>query len=220
MQLGTENVEFEFRIIERRGIDEPAKPGSISIDRDFFTIVRQAKEAILQAASRVKAELTEAGIAVELDDRDNLSPGFKFHEWELLGVPLRVEIGPKDVAKGSVMCVSRLNREKTVVPQGDVKTRVVELLDGIQTRMLQIAKERRDAATFEVDSYDEFKAKLADPGGFLLAHWCGDGKCEERVQEETKATIRCLAFDQPEESGSCLVCGGASKKRAHFARAY
>ena len=80
--------------------------------------------------------------------------------------------------------------------------------------------ERRDAATFEVDDYDEFKAKLEDPGGFLLAHWCGDGACETRVQEETKATIRCLAFDQPEEKGACMICGGASNKRAHIAKAY
>ncbi len=133
---------------------------------------------------------------------------------------MRIEIGPRDLTKGSVMCVSRLNREKTIVPQDDVESRVPQLLDQIQQKMLEAARKRLDAATFDVSDYEEFKARLADPGGLLRAHWCGDRACEERVQEETKATIRCLAFDQPEEAGACLVCGGASSKRAHFARAY
>ena len=94
------------------------------------------------------------------------------------------------------------------------------LLDEIQSELLEAARARRDAATFRVDSYDELKEKLADPGGFLKAHWCGDGKCEERIQEETKATIRCLAFDEPDEAGRCIICDGASQKRAHFAKAY
>ena len=133
---------------------------------------------------------------------------------------MRVEIGPRDLTQGSVMCVSRLNREKTSVPQEDVVSRVPQLLDQIQHQLLEAARKRQDAATFDVSDYDEFKERLADPGGFLRAHWCGDGACEERIQRETKATIRCLTFDQPEEAGTCLVCGGASSKRAHFARAY
>ncbi len=178
------------------------------------------KAEILEAASSTQQRLVQAGLSVELDDRDNLSPGFKYHEWEMLGVPLRVEIGPKDLTQGSVMCVSRLNREKTSVPQEDVVSRVPQLLDQIQHQLLEAARKRRDAATFDVSDYDEFKERLADPGGFLRAHWCGDAACEERIQRETKATIRCLTFDQPEEAGSCLICGGASSKRAHFARAY
>jgi prolyl-tRNA synthetase len=178
------------------------------------------KAEILEAASRVRQDLVGAGFRVELDDRDNLSPGFKYHEWELAGVPLRVELGPKDLQKGSVACVTRLSREKSFVPMGDVGTRAGELLEKVQQDLYAAALERRAAATLEVDDYDEFKSKLVDPGGFLLAHWCGDGACEERVQEETKATIRCLAFDRPEESGACVVCGGPSSKRAHFAKAY
>jgi len=178
------------------------------------------KEKILEAASDVRRKLTAAGLSVELDDRDNLSPGFKFHEWEMLGVPLRIELGPKDLEKGSVCCVTRLDRKKNFVPVDEIETRVPELLDGIQRSLLEAARERRDAATFEIDDYDAFKAKLEDPGGFLLAHWCGDAACEERIQDETKATIRCLALDQPEEQGACMICGNPSKKRAHFARAY
>ena len=102
----------------------------------------------------------------------------------------------------------------------NLELEVPAMLDAIQDELLQAARRRRDAATFEVNSYDEFKQKLADPGGFLLAHWCGGGECEKKVQEETKATIRCLAFDQPDEKGACIVCGGDSPKRAHFAKAY
>jgi len=175
---------------------------------------------ILDAASSVAGRLRSAGLSVELDARENLSPGFKFHEWELAGVPLRVELGPKDLAKGSVVCVKRTNREKRVVALDGLEGAVNALLDEIQRAMFEAARARRDAATFAVESHEEFKARIEDPGGFLLAHWCGSAACEERVKTETKATIRCLAFDQPEEPGRCMVCGEPSKKRAHFAKAY
>jgi prolyl-tRNA synthetase len=178
------------------------------------------KEIILEAAASIADRLRARGLSVELDDRDNLNPGFKYHEWELAGVPLRIEIGPKDIEKDSVVCVKRIERKKHFVPMAEIEESVEKLLDEIQGEMLRAARELREAATFNVDSYDEFKAKIEDPGGFLLAHWCGSGDCEEKVQEETKATIRCLAFDQPDEQGSCIVCGGESSKRAHFAKAY
>jgi prolyl-tRNA synthetase len=178
------------------------------------------KAEILEAASRVRRDLAEAGVRVEFDDRDNLSPGFKYHEWEMLGVPLRVELGPKDLRQGTVACVTRLSREKIFVPLAEVATRAAALLEQVQDDLFAAARRRRDAATFEVEDFDTFKEKLADPGGFLLAHWCGNAACEERVQEETKATIRCLAFEQAEEAGACIVCGGASNKRAHFAKGY
>ncbi len=178
------------------------------------------KAEILEAASRVKNALVEAGLRVEFDQRESLSPGFKYHEWGMLGVPLRLELGPKDLAQGTAVCVSRLDRSKTPVPLGDVRTRVPELLERVQRDLFAAALTRREAATFEVDEYGEFRQKLENPGGFLLAHWCGSPTCETRVQEETKATIRCLAFDQPAEPGACLVCGGRSEKRAHFGKAY
>jgi prolyl-tRNA synthetase len=178
------------------------------------------KEQILQTAGSVADRLRALGLSVKLDDRDNLNPGFKYHEWELAGVPLRIEIGPKDLEKDSVACVKRTERKKAFVPTANIELEVPAMLDAIQDELLQAARRRRDAATFDVNSYDEFKQKLADPGGFLLAHWCGSGECEEKVQEETKATIRCLAFDQPDEKGACIVCGGDSPKRAHFAKAY
>jgi prolyl-tRNA synthetase len=178
------------------------------------------KDEILSAAVRVRQTLADAGLRVELDARDNLSPGFKFHEWELLGVPLRVELGPKDLAKGSVVCVRRQDRQKSFVPLDELVPRLRELLERAHADLYAAAERRREAATFEVDDYETFRGKLADPGGFLLAHWCGGAACEARVQEETGATIRCLAFDRPAERGACVVCGSASPKRAHFAKAY
>ncbi len=177
------------------------------------------RERILETASRLRSALERAGIATRLDDREQLSPGFKFHEWEMLGVPLRLEIGPKDLEQDSVMAVKR-NRKKTPIPLADVERRVGELLDEFQDELLESARARRDAATAPVDTYDEFRARIESPGGFLLAHWCGSPACETRVKDDTKATIRCLAFAQPDESGRCVVCGRPSPKRAHFARAY
>ena len=178
------------------------------------------KDEILSAAARVRQALVDAGLRVELDARDNLSPGFKFNEWELLGVPLRIELGPKDLAKGSVVCVRRQDRQKSFVPLDELVPRTREILERSQADLLASATLRRDTATIEVDDYESLCGKLSDPGGFLLAHWCGDPACEGRIQEETGATIRCLAFDRPAERGSCIVCGRASEKRAHFAKAY
>ena len=178
------------------------------------------KDRILEAAARVAEELRGKGLAVKLDDREATSPGFKFHEWELAGVPLRIELGPKDLAKGSVCCVRRMNRQKSFVPMDEIGQHVPALLEEIQSELFETARKRRDEATFRVDDYAAFKSRLAESGGFLLAHWCGNETCEAQVQEETKATIRCIALDQPEEAGRCFICRGDSKRRVHFAKAY
>ena len=178
-------------------------------------------EKIIAAAKDVEATLKKAGVAVKLDARDNLSPGFKFNEWEMLGVPLRIELGPKDLEKGSVCCVKRLGRAKSFVPVSDVASAVPKLLDELQAELLAAARARRDASTYVVDGYDVFKEKLeAAGGGFLLAHWCGDGACEAAIHEETKATVRVITFDGPAEKGACVRCGNPSTRRVHFAKAY
>jgi len=180
-----------------------------------------AVEKILAAAREVEGTLKKAGIAVKLDARDNLSPGFKYNEWEMLGVPLRIELGPKDLEKGSVCCVKRLGRAKSFVPVAEVASAVPKLLDELQAELLSAARARRDAATHSVDGYDAFKSQLDAPGGgFMLAHWCGDGVCEAAIHEETKATVRVITFDQPAENGACVRCGKPSQRRVHFAKAY
>jgi prolyl-tRNA synthetase len=177
-------------------------------------------DEIVAAANKLRDRLVAAGLKVKVDDRDNVNPGFKYNEWEMLGVPLRLELGPKDIEKNSVMTVKRVGRVKTPVSMDEVETKIPLLLDEIQREMFDAALERREKSTREVNNYDEFKKVNDELGGFLLAHWCGDAACETRVQEETKATIRCLAFDQPDEAGACIACGGASSKRAHFAKSY
>jgi len=177
-------------------------------------------DRILAAARDVESTLKKAGIAVKLDARDNVNPGFKFNEWELAGVPLRIELGPKDLEKGSVCCVKRLNRAKSFVPVGDIATAVPKLLDELQAELYAAARARRDAATFTIDGYDAFKDTLETTGGFLLAHWCGDTACETAIHEETKATVRVITFDGPAETGACVRCGNPSTRRVHFAKAY
>jgi prolyl-tRNA synthetase len=177
-------------------------------------------ERILAAARVVESDLKEAGVRVKLDARDNLSPGFKFNEWELAGVPLRIELGPKDLEKGSVCCVKRLGRAKSFVPVADVAEEVPHLLEQLQAELLAAAKARRESLTFRMDSYDAFKEKLESSGGFMLAHWCGASDCETAIHEETKATVRVITFDGPAEDGVCVRCNGPSKRRVHFAKAY
>jgi prolyl-tRNA synthetase len=178
------------------------------------------KDEILARAREVGRRLREAGLGVEIDERDHVNPGFKFAEWELAGVPLRLELGPKDLAKGSVMAVRRLDRAKEAISMDGVEEHVRRLLDRLQTDLFDAAGARMRAATHTVDTWDEFREKTDATAGFLLAHWCGRAECEERIKDETKATIRCLAFDQPEEDGRCVRCDGESTRRVHFAKAY
>lgn len=159
---------------------------------------------------------------VDLDDREGMTPGFKFNEWELRGVPLRIEVGPKDVEKNQVVFARRDTGEKSFVPQSDLVKRAGETLDAIQANLLVRAKKFRDDNTFRVDTWDDFRARTAGEGGagFLLAHWCGKAKCEKEIQEETKATLRVIPFDQVKEKGRCIKCGDPSEGRVVFAKSY
>ncbi|MBI3447377.1 MAG: proline--tRNA ligase [Acidobacteria bacterium] len=175
---------------------------------------------VMEAADALHRALAAAGARVKIDAREGVRPGFKFNEWELKGVPLRLEMGPKDLDAGQATAVKRTNREKKAIPIGAIPASVPPLLDEIQRDLFDAALKRRDAATHAVDAYADFKTMIESPGGFLRSHWCGDPKCEGQIKEETKATIRCLALDAPEEKGACLICGSPSTRRAHFARAY
>ena len=186
------------------------------------------KQATSEAASKLRAALQEAGLAVTLDDRDTVSPGFKFNEWELKGVPVRIEIGPRDVENGSCVFVPRVptrelkdgeRRQKEFVGLDEAPAVLKAFLDELQAALYQRALAFRESHSRTVDDYQEFKTAIED-GGFFWAHWCGNAECETRVKEETKATIRCLPFDVREEAGTCLVCGGKSERRVVWARAY
>jgi prolyl-tRNA synthetase len=157
---------------------------------------------------------------VRVDWREGRTPGFKFNEWELKGVPLRLEVGPRDVAADQVIVVRRDTREKQAVPLTNLADNVARLLSEIQAELFAAAKRMRVEHTAEVDSYDELKARVAANAGWSLVHWCGDAACEARVKAETKATIRCIPRDLPAEAGRCILCGNVSERRVIFARAY
>ncbi len=180
----------------------------------------EPQEPILEAARRARESLERAGVRVVLDDRPHLSPGFKYHEWELAGVPLRLELGPRDLERHEFLAVRRPDRRKQPVAFDAVAEAVPALLEEVQREMLQSARARRDAATTAVDSYEEFKVTLETRGGFLLAHWCGRTDCEDAIQDETRATIRCIALEGTAEPGRCVRCGQPASRRVHFAKAY
>jgi len=179
------------------------------------------KEKVMEVADRLFAELKTAGVRVKFDDRDNVSSGFKFNDWEMRGVPVRVEIGPKDVEKGTVALARRdkPGREgKTFVSQEGIADTVKSLLTDVQASLLKRATEYRDANIHNVDSYEDLKKVVQD--GWALSYWCESTECEKKVKEEAKATTRNIPFNQPEGEGKCVVCGKASKRKVYFAKAY
>jgi prolyl-tRNA synthetase len=168
----------------------------------------------------IASSLRKQGYSVKFDNRDNLKPGFKFAEWELKGVPVRIAIGPRDLENGTVEVARRDTKEKQVMKMDDVTTAIPKLLDDIQTNIYQRALKFRREKTTKVDSFDAFKKVLDETGGFILAHWDGTAETEARIKEDTKATIRCIPLDAPDESGTCIYSGKPSSKRVMFARAY
>lgn len=179
------------------------------------------KGRVLEATERVSRELSAAGIRVKVDQRENLSPGFKFNDWELRGVPVRIEIGPKDVAKNSVALARRdqPGREgKQFVSQEGLAGTVQALLDTIQQSMLEKARRFREDNTHEATNYDEFKEVVKT--NFARVWWAGDDADEQRVQEETKATLRCYPLEQPGGTGTCFYTDKPADRVAVFGRAY
>jgi prolyl-tRNA synthetase len=179
------------------------------------------KASVMDAARKIRAELVAAEIRVKLDERDGISPGFKFNDWEMRGVPLRIELGPKDVAKGSVVLArrDRPGKEgKSFVPQAGLADAVKTMLVEIQQALFDRALAFRKSNTAEPKDYGEFKAAVER--GFALAHWCGSEDCEVKIKEETKATMRCIPLEQSGEPGKCIFCSQGSKEKAIFAKAY
>jgi prolyl-tRNA synthetase len=181
---------------------------------------KKADPATIVAESKKLADELGLGRGVHVDERLNLSPGWKFHQWEQRGVPIRLELGPRDLESNQVVLVRRDTGEKQPVPRAGLKAAVDATLENMQNSLFQRALELREKNTFTVDDEKTFREKLKDPGGFLLVHWCGDEACEERVQQETQATIRCIPQDAEEEKGYCPFCGKESSRRVIFAKAY
>lgn len=180
---------------------------------------------MLEAGDVLRRALTDRGLAALLDDRDDLRPGAKHFEWEQKGVPVRIELGPRDVAAG--VCVTKRRdrdpKEKTTLPLAGAPEAIEGLMDEIQRSLYQRAKDRRDARTVRVDTWEDFKNALAGTdgvGNFVLAHWDGTTETEKKIKEETRATIRCIPLDGEEEPGVCVRTGRPSARRVLFAEAY
>ncbi len=193
----------------------------------------EEKSGVLAAAQTLAAAVRDLplrewlnyeAVSVKVDDREQYQPGFKFNEWELKGVPVRVELGPKDLAKNVCVLARRdlpgREAKEMNVPLAGAAQRIGEMLKAMQTDLFNRAKKYRDENTHEIDSYEEFKQRIEEPGGFFLAHWDGTRATEDKIAAETKATIRCIPFDRKAEPGKCLVTGQPSAGRVVLAKAY
>ena len=175
--------------------------------------------AISEVVNPIVKQLEALGISVKYDDDDKRRPGFKFADYELKGIPVRLAIGARDIENGTIEVMRRDTLEKSVMPLAGIADAVKDLLEDIQTNIYNKALKMRDSRVYKVDSYEEFKERIED-GGFFLCHWDGTTETEERIKEETKATIRCIPLDAEEEEGFCMVTGKPSKRRVVIARAY
>ena len=180
----------------------------------------EQQSQIAAVADKIKNELQKHNIRVKFDNRDNFKPGFKFNEYELKGVPIRIAIGPKDLEKNVVEMARRDTLTKTAVPMTDLLDEVKKTLEQMQERLYRKAKTFRDQHITKVDSYDEFKEVLNSKTGFISAHWDGTTETEDVIKKETKATIRCIPIDNVLENGKCIISGQPSKQRVLFAKAY
>ncbi|MGQ0679034.1 MAG: proline--tRNA ligase [Actinomycetota bacterium] len=177
-----------------------------------------SRASVLEAAGKISASL--GGLRVKVDSREEHRPGYKFNEWELKGVPVRLEIGPKDLAAGQVMAARRDTGEKSAIALADLAGRIPQLLDEIQSSLFRSAVDFRAGHTFRPADYAELTELLADASGFVEGGWCGSVQCEDRVKDGTKATIRSLPLDRIDPSAACIVCGEPALESATWAQSY
>jgi prolyl-tRNA synthetase len=179
----------------------------------------EERAKVMPMVETLKSSLSD--LRIKVDDRNEVTPGFKFNDWEMRGVPLRLEVGPKDVEKNSVMAARRdiPGREgKSFLPMENIYKSVGDLLSDIQSSLYKRAVEFRDAHIHEPKDYKDLKTIVED--GWAYSWWCGDPACEAKVKEDTKATTRCIPLDQPGGKGQCIVCGKEATEKVHFSRAY
>ena len=181
--------------------------------------IRQQQEGVLDKANEIKEALAKKGMRVKTDDTDK-SPGWKFAEAEMRGIPVRVEIGPKDIEAGKAVLARRDTGEKTECAIDDLPETIEKLLDTIQKDMLEKARSRRDSQTYTATTKEEFDRLFAEKSGFVKAMWCGDVECENKIKEEMSVTSRCMPFEQEKIADTCVCCGRPAKKLVYWGRAY
>lgn len=178
----------------------------------------EGKDKVLPKVKEIQDSLEAQDIRVQVDDREGLSPGYKFNDWEMKGVPIRIEIGPKDIEKQSIVVAKRYNREKINLEFSEIG-KIVSILDEIQKSMLEKAREQAKENTKNISDYTEFKSKIEE-GGFFNAPWCGKLECEEKIKEDTGADIRVIPFGSEDVNSKCMYCGEQSESIPIFARGY
>lgn len=180
----------------------------------------EEREAVLNQIDIIAEKLKQAGIRIKVDDRDTHKPGFKFAEWEQKGVPIRLAMGPRDLENGNIELARRDLKTKEILPQEGLTEVITELLDTIQNDLFDRALKFQKERTYKVDSWEEFVDVLENKQGFAVAHWDGTSETEEKIQEMTKATIRCIPLDNLKEEGTCILSGKPSNQRVIFAKSY
>ena len=207
-------------IIMVHGDDSGLKlPPRIAPVQAVIIPIQQKKEGVLENAARLEEALRAAGVRVKVDATDK-SPGFKFAEQEMRGIPVRIECGPKDIEAGQAVVVRRDTREKITVALEELAVKVPQILESIQKDMLETARAHRDSHTYVARDYQEFVKTINEKPGFIKAMWCGDQACEDRIKEDTAATSRCIPFEQEQISDVCVCCGKPAKKMVYWGRAY
>jgi len=201
-----------------KGLILPPKVAPIQVVIVPIYNSEEDKTRILKNSEQIKDDLESKNIRTHIDDRNELSPGYKFNDWEMKGVPLRLEIGPKDLAKQKVVLAKRYNKEKTDLNLKEIE-KIEKILDEIQVSMLDKARKEAQINTFDISNYSEFKERIPK-GGFLSAYWCGNQECEEKIKEETGADIRVIPFDKDDKNGKCVYCNLQSNSKPVFARGY
>ena len=205
---------------DNNGLVLPPKLAPIQVVMVPIYKSEEQLKAVCERFDAIAAELRAKGISVKVDDRDNVRPGFKFAEYELKGVPVRLAMGGRDLENGTVELVRRDTLEKETLPQEGLAERIEQLLVQIQEGIYRKALDFRNSMITKVDTWEEFKRVLDEKGGFIAAHWDGTVETEVAIKEATKATIRCIPFDVEEEEGTCIFTGKPSHRRVLFARSY
>jgi len=207
-------------IIMVHGDDSGLKlPPLVAPTQVVIVPIKQKAEGVLDKAYEIREVLKKKGFRVKVDDTDK-SPGFKFAETEMRGVPFRVEIGPKDIENGIAIIKRRDNGEKLEVAIDEIASKIEELIPVVQKDMLEAARERRDSQTYAATTYEEFKGIFAEKTGFVKAMWCGEQACEDKIKEELAVTSRCMPFEQETLSETCVCCGKPAKKMVYWGKAY
>ena len=202
---------------DNRGLVLPPRLAPIQV---VIVPIAQQKEGVLEHVAVLEKELKAAGIRVKLDDTPDYTAGWKFNEYEMKGVPIRLEVGPRDIAGGVVMAARRDTLEKAPVQREGIVGTIKEMLDTVHDNMLAKATAHRDSKTFVVESFEQFKAQMVETPGFAKAMWCGDDACEAEVKAQTGVTIRCIPFEQEHLGDTCPFCGKPATQMVYMAKAY